>query len=176
MSLNKGLGKGLGALFSDAPAGRPGNSGTEEAPRTLPLADITPNAEQPRKNFNEESLRELAESIRRQGILQPLLVRPLGDGYQLVAGERRWRAAKLAGLGKVPVIIRVMDDKDVMAAALIENLQREDLNPVEEARALAKLQETLDLTQDALASRLGKSRQGGRSSAPRNGQPSRKRA
>lgn len=158
MSLNKGLGKGLGALFSDAPAGRPGNSGTEEAPRTLPLADITPSAEQPRKNFNEESLRELAESIRRQGILQPLLVRPLGDGYQLVAGERRWRAAKLAGLGKVPVIIRVMDDKDVMAAALIENLQREDLNPVEEARALAKLQETLDLTQDALASRLGKSR------------------
>ncbi len=158
MSLNKGLGKGLGALFSDAPAGRPGNSGTEEAPRTLPLADIKPNAEQPRKNFNDESLQELAESIRRQGILQPLLVRPLGNGYQLVAGERRWRAAKLAGLGKVPVVIRVMDDRDVMVAALIENLQREDLNPVEEARALAKLQETLDLTQDALASRLGKSR------------------
>lgn len=158
MSLNKGLGKGLGALFSDAPAGRPGNSGTEEAPRTLPLADIKPNAEQPRKNFNDESLQELAESIRRQGILQPLLVRPMGNGYQLVAGERRWRAAKLAGLGKVPVVIRVMDDRDVMVAALIENLQREDLNPVEEARALAKLQETLDLTQDALASRLGKSR------------------
>lgn len=158
MSLNKGLGKGLGALFSDVPAGRPGNSGTEEAPRSLPLADIIPNAEQPRKNFNDESLRELAESIRRQGILQPLLVRPLGNGYQLVAGERRWRAAKLAGLGKVPVVIRVMDDRDVMVAALIENLQREDLNPVEEARALAKLQETLNLTQDALASRLGKSR------------------
>lgn len=158
MSLNKGLGKGLGALFSDAPAGRPSNSGTEEAPRSLPLAAITPNADQPRKNFNEESLQELADSIRRQGILQPLLVRPLGDGYQLVAGERRWRAARLAGLGKVPVIIRVMDDRDVMAAALIENLQREDLNPVEEARALAKLQETLELTQDALASRLGKSR------------------
>ena len=132
MSLNKGLGKGLGALFSDAPAGRPGNSGTEEAPRTLPLADIKPNAEQPRKNFNDESLQELAESIRRQGILQPLLVRPMGNGYQLVAGERRWRAAKLAGLGKVPVVIRVMDDRDVMVAALIENLQREDLNPVEE--------------------------------------------
>ena len=158
MSLNKGLGKGLGALFSDAPVGRPGNGGTEEAPRTLPLADITPNAEQPRKNFNDESLQELAESIRRQGILQPLLVRPVGNGYQLVAGERRWRAAKLAGLGKVPVVIRVMDDRDVMVAALIENLQWEDLNPVEEARALAKLQETLDLTQDALASRLGKSR------------------
>ena len=158
MSLNKGLGKGLGALFSDAPVGRPGNSGTEEAPRTLPLADITPNAEQPRKNFNDETLQELAESIRRQGILQPLLVRPVGNGYQLVAGERRWRAAKLAGLGKVPVVIRVMDDRDVMVAALIENLQREDLNPVEEARALAKLQDTLDLTQDALASRLGKSR------------------
>ena len=124
MSLNKGLGKGLGALFSDVPAGRPGNSGTEEAPRSLPLADIIPNAEQPRKNFNDESLRELAESIRRQGILQPLLVRPLGNGYQLVAGERRWRAAKLAGLGKVPVVIRVMDDRDVMVAALIENLQR----------------------------------------------------
>lgn len=158
MSLNKGLGKGLGALFSDAPVGRPGNAGTEEAPRSLPLSDITPNAEQPRKNFNDESLQELAESIRRQGILQPLLVRPLGNGYQLVAGERRWRAAKLAGLGKVPVVIRVMDDRDVMVAALIENLQREDLNPVEEARALAKLQETLDLTQDALASKLGKSR------------------
>lgn len=158
MSLNKGLGKGLGALFSDSPAGRPGNSGTEDAPRSLPLADITPNADQPRKHFNDESLRELAESIKRQGILQPLLVRPLGNGYQLVAGERRWRAAKLAGLGKVPVVIRVMDDRDVMAAALIENLQREDLNPVEEARALAKLQETLELTQEALASRLGKSR------------------
>lgn len=158
MSLNKGLGKGLGALFTDAPAGRPGNSSSQETPRSLPLADIIPNAEQPRKNFNDESLQELAESIRRQGILQPLLVRPVGNGYQLVAGERRWRAAKLAGLGKVPVVIRVMDDRDVMVAALMENLQREDLNPVEEARALAKLQETLELTQDALAGRLGKSR------------------
>lgn len=158
MSLNKGLGRGLGALFPEAPLSAEEKSRADEAPRTLPLADITPNAEQPRKHFNEQALEELADSIRRQGILQPLLVRPHNNGYQLVAGERRWRAARLAGLSKVPVVIRVMDDRDVMVIALIENLQREDLNPVEEARALAKLQDALDLTQDALAARLGKSR------------------
>lgn len=158
MSLNKGLGRGLGALFPDAPLAADEKRRADDAPRTLPLAEITPNADQPRRHFNEQGLEELADSIRRQGILQPLLVRPYNNGYQLVAGERRWRAARLAGLNKVPVVIRVMDDRDVMVVALIENLQREDLNPVEEARALAKLQETLELTQDALAARLGKSR------------------
>lgn len=158
MSQNKGLGKGLGALFPDAPLSADEKSRASDPPHSLPLADIALNAEQPRKHFDEQALEELADSIRRQGILQPLLVRPHNDAYQLVAGERRWRAAKLAGLSKVPVIIRAMSDKDVMVAALTENLQREDLNPVEEARALAKLQETLEVTQEALAARLGKSR------------------
>lgn len=158
MSQNKGLGRGLGALFPEAPLAADEKHRASENPHTLPLADIAPNTQQPRKYFDEQALEELAESIRRQGILQPLLVRPHNDAYQLVAGERRWRAAKLAGLSKVPVIIRAMNDKDVMVAALIENLQREDLNPVEEARALAKLQEALEITQEALAARLGKSR------------------
>ena len=158
MSQNKGLGRGLNALFPDAPLTANANHTGNENPRTLPLSEIITSSQQPRKHFDEQALEELADSIRCQGILQPLLVRPHNNAYQLVAGERRWRAAKLAGLSKVPVIIRDMNDKDVMVAALTENLQREDLNPVEEARALAKLQETLELTQEALAARLGKSR------------------
>lgn len=157
MSMNKGLGRGLNALFGDAPA-RTERTAGDTPPTHLPLASITPNPDQPRRIFDAQALQELADSIKRQGVLQPLLVRPLADGYQLVAGERRWRAARMAGLREVPVVIRKMDDKEVMAIALIENLQREDLNPMEEARALAKLQEALGLTQDGLASRLGKSR------------------
>ena len=126
----------------------------------LPITVLRPNPDQPRRHFDPESLRELADSIKAQGIIQPLLVRPMADNatYQIVAGERRWRAARLAGLTQVPVFVRALSDKEVMAAALIENLQREDLNPVEEALALQGLREALELTQEELAARLGKSR------------------
>lgn len=157
MSMNKGLGRGLNALFGDTPP-RAASPAGDVPPTHLPLSSIIPNPDQPRHVFDPQALQELADSIKRQGVLQPLLVRPWQDSYQLVAGERRWRAARMAGLHQVPVIIRTMDDKEVMAIALIENLQREDLNPMEEARALARLQEALGLTQDGLATRLGKSR------------------
>lgn len=152
----KGLGRGLDALFG----GSEPQQQEETSTSTLPLSSLKPNPGQPRRHFDEDALRELAASIKSQGIIQPLLVRPLpGDGnYQIVAGERRWRAAQIAGLAQVPVYIRQLTDKEVMAAALIENLQREDLNPVEEAEALQALREALDLTQEELASRLGKSR------------------
>lgn len=151
--MQKGLGRGLDALFN-------GSDKKEEiTPQKLPIADIVPNPAQPRRNFVEQGLLELAESIRMQGILQPILVRPLADGkYQIIAGERRWRAAGLANLTLVPVIVRDINDDEAMAVALIENLQREDLNPLEEAQALAALKETLNLSQDELAGRLGKSR------------------
>ena len=152
----KGLGRGLDALFS----GSEPQQQQETATSTLPLTALKPNPGQPRRHFDEEALNELAASIKTQGIIQPLLVRPLpgGDTYQIVAGERRWRAAQKAGLAQVPVYIRQLSDKEVMAAALIENLQREDLNPIEEAEALQALREALDLTQEELATRLGKSR------------------
>ncbi|MFT4300786.1 MAG: ParB/RepB/Spo0J family partition protein [Desulfovibrio sp.] len=154
----KGLGRGLDALFGGSEPQQPEETTT--ASSTLPLSSLKPNPGQPRRHFDEEALRELAASIKSQGIIQPLLVRPLpeDDTYQIVAGERRWRAAQMAGLKQVPVYIRQLTDKEVMAAALIENLQREDLNPIEEAEALQALREALDLTQEELASRLGKSR------------------
>ena len=126
----------------------------------MPITALHPNPNQPRRHFDDAALRELADSIKSQGIIQPLLVRPLGgeNTYQIVAGERRWRAAQLAGLKEVPVYVRQLSDKEVMAAALIENLQREDLNPIEEAEALQALRDALELTQEELASRLGKSR------------------
>ena len=167
---SKGLGRGLDALLrrTDMGAARqekngtPENeAGTEHSPTLLPLSHLHDNPSQPRQTFDAESLAELAASIREQGIIQPLLVRPLAGRpghYQIVAGERRWRAARQAGLGQVPVHVREMSDAEVMAAALIENLQREDLNPMEEAQALQQLRETLNLTQEALAARLGKSR------------------
>ena len=152
----RGLGRGLDALFE----GSAQQHATAEPPRTLPLDALIANPAQPRRVFTEEALEELADSIRQQGIIQPLLVRPLEDGerFQIMAGERRWRAAARAGLAEVPVFVRAMDEREAMAAALIENLQREDLNPVEEAQALQALRETLGLTQEELASRLGKSR------------------
>lgn len=152
----RGLGRGLDALFE----GSAQQHAAPEPPRTLPLEALVANPAQPRRAFTEAALDELAESIRQQGIIQPLLVRPLEDGerYQIVAGERRWRAAARAGLSEVPVFVRAMDEREAMAAALIENLQREDLNPVEEAQALQALRETLGITQEELASRLGKSR------------------
>ena len=149
-----GLGKGLDALFMD--------NSMEEAAKSavkLKLNEIEPNREQPRKSFDEEALEELANSISTHGVIQPLLVRPLADGgYQLIAGERRWRAARMAGLTEVPVVIREMSDSEAMELALVENLQREDLNPIEEAQGLSLLMETYGLTQEQAAKRVGKSR------------------
>ena len=147
-----GLGKGLDALFVD-------NETTDVGTNTLRISEIEPNTDQPRKHFDEKALAELADSIREHGVIQPLLVRPLPTGgYQLVAGERRWRASRMAGLSEVPVVISELDDEQVMAIALIENLQREDLNPIEEAMGYRNLMETYGMTQEQVAKKLGKSR------------------
>ncbi len=150
-----GLGRGLDALFAD-------NSIEEIAPSSavkLKIMDIEPNRDQPRKIFDEQALSELADSIAKHGVIQPLLVRPLPDGsYQLVAGERRWRASRMAGLTEVPVVIKELSDDEAMALALIENLQREDLNAVEEAQGIKALMDTLGLTQEEAAEQVGKSR------------------
>lgn len=148
-----GLGKGLDALFMDNETVDSGGV------VTLRLSQIEPNRDQPRKIFSEEALNELADSIREHGVLQPLLVRPLpGDSYQLVAGERRWRASRMAGLQEVPVVIREMDEEQAMEIALIENLQREDLNAIEEATGYKQLMERYGMTQEQVAKRVGKSR------------------
>lgn len=156
-----GLGRGLDALFGTGHASEPDASITSEV-KTLPIAALRPAANQPRKHFDKTALEELAASIQSQGLIQPVLVRPIGDSvpaeYEIVAGERRWRAAKLAGLLEIPVFIREMTDGDALTAALIENVQRENLNPIEEASALAGIRERLAISQDDLASRLGKSR------------------
>ena len=147
-----GLGKGLEALFVD-------NETEEITPSMLKLTEIEPNREQPRKDFDEKALSELADSIREHGVLQPLLVRPLKDGrYQLIAGERRWRASRMAGLTEVPVIVRDLDDQAAMELALIENLQRTDLNIMEEAAGYRELMERYGMTQEVVAKRVGKSR------------------
>ena len=150
-----GLGRGLDALFAD-------NSVEEISSASavkLSLNEIEPNKDQPRKTFDEKALSELADSIAQHGVIQPLLVRPMPDGsYQLVAGERRWRAARRAGLSEVPVVIREMSDSEMMELALIENLQREDLNPIEEAEGLQQLIHTYGLTQETAAARVGRSR------------------
>ena len=154
MAAQKGLGKGLGALLDMGPA-------VEEAgpPRTLPIQKIEPNPDQPRKVFDEEELLALSDSIARHGLIQPIAVRAAGGGYyQIVAGERRWRAARMAGLREVPVVILEADDRTLMELALIENLQRQDLNPMEEAFGLQALIETHGLTQEQVAGRIGKSR------------------
>lgn len=148
-----GLGKGLDALFID--------NSTEDVKSAVKLNinDIEPNRDQPRKHFDEAALNELADSIALHGVIQPLLVRPISDGgYQLIAGERRWRASRLAGLTEVPVVIREMTDSEAMELALIENLQREDLNPIEEAEGYKLLMDTYSLTQSEAAERVGKSR------------------
>lgn len=150
-----GLGRGLDALFAD-------NSIEEIASTSavkLKIMDIEPNRDQPRKIFDEDALAELADSIAKHGVIQPLLVRPMPDGsYQLVAGERRWRASRMAGLTEVPVVIKELSGDEAMALALIENLQREDLNAIEEAQGIKALMDTLSLTQDEAAERVGKSR------------------
>ncbi|MDD6729290.1 MAG: ParB/RepB/Spo0J family partition protein [Eubacteriales bacterium] len=148
-----GLGKGLGALMLE-------NSVEEMTPtNTLPLNEIVPNKEQPRKTFDDGALQELADSITQHGVLQPLLVRPLpAGGYQLVAGERRWRASRMAGLKEVPVVIKELSDVETMEIAIIENLQREDLNPIEEAEGLQALIDRCGFTQEEVAVSVGKSR------------------
>ena len=159
MSSSKGLGRGLDALFGGtAPKQEP--QGQESAVNLMPITALHPNPNQPRRHFDDAALRELADSIKSQGIIQPLLVRPLGgeNTYQIVAGERRWRASRIAGLNEVPVIIKDADEQTLMELALIENLQREDLNAVEEALGYRSLIDGYGLTQEEVAKRMGKSR------------------
>ena len=155
MASQKGLGRGLGALlgdFSDTTA-------EDSAFKQLPLHRVEPNPDQPRQDFNEEELQSLAESIRVHGVIQPLTVRETGDGYyQIIAGQRRWRASRLAGLTEIPALVIEADDKTAKELALIENLQRQDLNSVEEALGYQSLMDDFGLTQEEAAERVGKSR------------------
>lgn len=152
MAKKGGLGRGFSALFNE-------NATDQESTVLLKVADIEPNRHQPRKEFDETALAELAESIRAHGVLQPILVRPLPSGtYQIIAGERRWRASRLAQLDEIPAVIRDMDDREVMEVAMIENLQREDLNAIEEAEGYQLLMQAFSMTQEQIAERVGKSR------------------
>lgn len=156
-----GLGRGLNALVSEAEYETGGSSASvsNAASETkLPIEDIVPNPNQPRIHFNETELRELSESIQEHGVLQPLLVRKHGNGYEIIAGERRYQASKLAGLEELPVIIKDVDDEQMLALALIENLQRSDLNPVEEAKGYRQLIDASGMTQEALSKAVSKSR------------------
>lgn len=152
---NKGLGRGLGALLGDFAE----ETTEQSAYRLLPIYKVEPNPDQPRQDFDEEELQALSESISIHGVIQPLTVRELSSGYyQIIAGERRWRAARQAGLSEVPAVVIEADDKKAMELALIENLQRQDLNPVEEALGYQSLMADYGLTQEETASRVGKSR------------------
>jgi ParB family chromosome partitioning protein len=150
----KGLGRGLGALIPEVEVGEKDRESISE----LDIQAVEPNPRQPRKHFDQARLEELATSIREHGVVQPIVVRPKGARYEIVAGERRWRASQLAGLTKVPALVREFSEAETMEIALIENLQREDLNPLEEAEAYRILLEEFHLTQEELAQRLGKSR------------------
>lgn len=169
MALKRGLGKGLDSLIptnvmmesevkhatvSTASSAEEGKDGT----LMVKLSKVEPNREQPRKNFEEDSLQELAESLKQFGMLQPILVQNRGDYYEIIAGERRWRAAKIAGLKEVPVIVRELTDQEIVEISLIENIQREDLNPIEEAQAYKRLLTEFHLKQDEVAERVSKSR------------------
>ncbi|MBS6367489.1 MAG: ParB/RepB/Spo0J family partition protein, partial [Clostridiales bacterium] len=152
MASQKGLGKGLGALFGES-------AEVQQEPLRLPIQKIEPNPDQPRKRFDPEELQALADSIAAHGLIQPLAVRQTRNGYyQIIAGERRWRAARQAGLTEVPAIVLEADDRTVMELALIENLQRSDLSPIEEAQGYRVLMEEYGLTQEQAAERVGKSR------------------
>ena len=155
LAVQKGLGRGLGALLGDS-----FEEFTEKSPyQLLPLHKIEPNRSQPRQDFDEEELEALAESIRTHGVIQPLTVRQLDSGYyQIIAGERRWRASRMAGLSEIPAVIIEADDKKSMELALIENLQRQDLNPIEEALGYESLMQDYGMTQEETAQRVGKSR------------------
>ena len=150
--MKKGLGKGLGALIASET--NDDNTGVIE----VKINEIEPNSDQPRKYFDDDKLAQLSDSIKQHGVIQPIIVKKDNNMYTIIAGERRWRAAKLAGLTKVPVLVKEYTDKQVMEIALIENLQREDLNPIEEADAYQRLMEEYNLTQEQIADTLGKSR------------------
>ena len=154
MAMKKGgLGKGLDALFAD----NANENGKDVS--TLRISDIEPNRDQPRKDFDEEAMLQLADSIREHGVLQPILVRPIDtDRFQIVAGERRWRASRMAGLTEIPAVVREMTEDEMMQLAMIENLQREDLNAIEEALGYKLLLDRYEMTQDEVAKRVGKSR------------------
>ena len=163
-----GLGKGLDALIPAGNKKAPVKKETEpviiekivekKGVETLKITEVEPNREQPRKNFNEDALLELSDSIKQYGVIQPLIVQKKGDHYEIIAGERRWRAAKMAGIKEIPVIIKDYSDQQVMEISLIENIQREDLNPIEEAMAYKNLMEEFHLKQDEIAERVSKSR------------------
>ena len=142
-----GLGSGLDFLYDE-------NATEVQVKKTLRVSELEPNRDQPRKQFSDEAIQTLADSIQQYGMIQPILVRPLGLNYQIVAGERRWRAARMLGMDEVPVVIRELTDEETMAVALIENLQREDLNPLEEANAYAQLMDMFHLTQEEVAKPL----------------------
>ena len=165
MAAKRGLGRGLEALFDDQPAveidekkQQKGNSSDEDAVIYVDINSIKPNRNQPRKTFNPDRIEELANSIEEHGIIQPLIVRKIHDGYEIVAGERRWRAARSAKLKKVPCIVRNFSDEENMLIAIIENMQREDLNPIEEAEGLNQMIKTYGLTQDEVSKSVSKSR------------------
>ena len=156
-SRQHGLGRGLGALLSSS-----GPASSADAPGAatveLPIDSITPNPQQPRKDFDDKALRELSASLRQSGVLQPVVVRRVGDGYQLIVGERRWRAAKLAGITRIPAVIREASDAQSLELALVENLLREDLNPMEEAEAYQRLLAEFGWTQEELGQRVARDR------------------
>ncbi len=174
MAKRGGLGKGLDVLIPntfpretekenlstivDKAVDKSEDKRENKGERLVRLSQIEPNREQPRKHFDEDSLTELAESIRQYGVISPLLVKKKGDYYEIIAGERRWRAAKLAGISQVPVMVKEYNDREAMEVALIENIQREDLNPMEEAQAYQKLMNEFQLRQEDLAERLSRSR------------------
>lgn len=170
MAVKKGLGKGLGNLIPEGEKSAASKPQVvekivekevivkEPAEIVLRINEVEPNREQPRRNFDEDSLLELSESIRQYGIIQPIIVKKRDDYYEIVAGERRWRAAKMAGIKEVPVVIKDFSDREIMEVALIENIQREDLNPIEEALAYQRLIKEYDLKQDEVAERVSKSR------------------
>jgi ParB family chromosome partitioning protein len=155
-----GLGRGLNALMGDLAREEPIGGGKDSSPgvRSLPVGSLTPHPGQPRRHFDEAALEELAQSIAQRGVLQPIVVRPHGTGYQIVAGERRWRAAQRARLHEVPVIVRTFDDTETLEVALVENIQRQDLNAIEEAEAYHRLIGDFGHTQDALGKLVNKSR------------------
>lgn len=160
MAVKKGLGKGLGVLFEDnnMEIAEPTTNG-EGGPILVSISDIEPNREQPRVMFDEEKLNELAESIKEHGVLTPLLVSPIGKGrYRIIAGERRWRASRIAGIKKLPILVKDVSAQEIMEISLIENLQREDLNIIEEAKGYKRLSDEFGMTQEQMAKRVGKSR------------------
>lgn len=160
----RALGRGIDALFREGPQEREkekeasGRAAVASGVTTIPLAEISANPEQPRREFDEASIKELADSIRQKGVLQPIIVTPSGSGYSIVAGERRWRAARLAGVASIPAIVRSVGEQERLEIALIENLQREELDPLEEARAYRRLMEIGAASQEQVAQLVGKDR------------------